>query len=358
MTMNAQEQATNLVVNHLPGQTWNWLKMNDARVAVDAQSATLEADTVKPKALAEGADLAPIGGGMGPDYDKWIRGTAPAAYHTEAGQKIAAPLKLTYQLKSGATGATSTAFDIAKDSELTIIMDFAGQNGAAGTSGFSTKLHLAEGALVKLVQIHRGGADQRIFNDVGAVLENDARFEVVQLVMDAADTYIGCQADLKGDRSSFKADVAYLVQNEDLLDTNFVALHHGKKTESTINSAGVLRDKAEKLFRGTIDFKNGASGSVGNEKEDVMLMDDTVINKTIPLILCAEEDVEGNHGATIGKLDDELMFYMESRGMAADEIYELIAKSKLEAASRLIPDQAVREDVQAYIETHQRLEKE
>lgn len=89
-----------------------------------------------------------------------------------------------------------------------------------------------------------------------------------------------------------------------------------------------------------------------------MLMDDTVVNKTIPLILCAEEDVEGNHGATIGKLDDELMFYMESRGMNADDIYELIAKSKLEAASRLIPDQAVREDVQAYIEAHQRAGKE
>lgn len=48
MTMSAQEQATNLVVNRLPGQTWNWLKMNDAHVAVDTQSGTLEAETIKP----------------------------------------------------------------------------------------------------------------------------------------------------------------------------------------------------------------------------------------------------------------------------------------------------------------------
>lgn len=47
---------------------------------------------------------------------------------------------------------------------------------------------------------------------------------------------------------------------------------------------------------------------MGNEKEDVLLLDDTIVNQTIPLILCNEEDVEGNHGATIGKLDEERCF--------------------------------------------------
>ena len=45
------------------------------------------------------------------------------------------------------------------------------------------------------------------------------------------------------------------------------------------------------------------------------------MNQTIPLILCEEEDVEGNHGATIGKLDEELLFYLESRGIPEAEVY-------------------------------------
>ena len=49
------------------------------------------------------------------------------------------------------------------------------------------------------------------------------------------------------------------------------------------------------VFRGTIDFKFGAAGAEGEEKEDVLLLGDDVINQTIPLILCAEEDVQGNH---------------------------------------------------------------
>ena len=69
---------------------------------------------------------------------------------------------------------------------------------------------------------------------------------------------------------------------------------------------GVLQGGAKKIYRGTIDFKNGSAGAVGDEKETVLLLSDDVVNQTIPLILCSEEDVQGNHGASIGKLDDEL----------------------------------------------------
>lgn len=62
-------------------------------------------------------------------------------------------------------------------------------------------------------------------------------------------------------------------------------------------------------MRGTIDFVHGCVGAKGDEKEDVLLVGDNMVNQTIPLILCAEEDVEGNHGASIGKLDENMLFY-------------------------------------------------
>ena len=91
------------------------------------------------------------------------------------------------------------------------------------------------------------------------------------------------------------------------------------------------------------------NGWFGNEKEDVLMMDDEVQNQTIPLILCAEEDVVGNHGATIGRLDDSLMFYLESRGMDRDQIYEMMAKARLDSVIRLIPDEKWREDINTWL---------
>ena len=74
-------------------------------------------------------------------------------------------------------------------------------------------------------------------------------------------------------------------------------------------------------------------------------MDETVRNRSVPVILCAEEDVVGNHGATIGRLDENVVYYLESRGMERDAIYEMMAKAKLDAVLRKIPDEAVRNEL-------------
>lgn len=79
------------------------------------------------------------------------------------------------------------------------------------------------------------------------------------------------------------------------------------------------------------------------------MLDDTVVNQTIPLILCEEEDVEGNHGATIGKLDEELLFYLESRGIPEAEVYEMMAKARIDAISSRIRDEATRKLVAEYL---------
>ena len=84
--------------------------------------------------------------------------------------------------------------------------------------------------------------------------------------------------------------------------------------------------KVPSFSGGTIDFKNGCAGAKGAEIEEVILRDDGVLNKTIPVILCAEEDVEGSHGATIGRLDEDLIFYMQTRGFEEEEVYRLISK--------------------------------
>ena len=168
--------------------------------------------------------------------------------------------------------------------------------------------------------------------------------------MGGAETYAGCQADLAGKESTMNADVGYLGRDSQRFDMNYVANHRGEKSRSRILAGGVLRDQAFKLFRGTIDFKFGAAGAEGEEKEDVLLLGDDVINQTIPLILCAEEDVQGNHGATIGRLDDELLFYLCSRGMSPEAASEMITRARLDAVCRKIGDEAAEQMVQDYLE--------
>ena len=73
-----------------------------------------------------------------------------------------------------------------------------------------------------------------------------------------------------------------------------------------------------------------------------MLIGEKVVNKTVPLILCAEENVEGSHGASIGRVDEEHIFYMLSRGLPEDEIVRLMAHSKIAQIVGRIADEQVR----------------
>lgn len=90
-----------------------------------------------------------------------------------------------------------------------------------------------------------------------------------------------------------------------------------------MNAGGVLRDKAHKLFRGTIDFPLGSSGAKGYENEDVLILGEDVINQTVPLILCAEEDVEGNHGASIGRPSDDVLFILQAEALTKKRLATL-----------------------------------
>ena len=89
---------------------------------------------------------------------------------------------------------------------------------------------------------------------------------------------------------------------------------------------------------------------MGEEQEETLLFGRDVINKTIPLILCGEEEVEGNHGATIGRIDEALLFYMQSRGIGEDEAKEMIIRAGIDAVCRRIPHEPSVKLVQSYVE--------
>ena len=160
----------------------------------------------------------------------------------------------------------------------------------------------------------------------------------MQVFPGSGDVYADTLIDLPADGGSFQADIGYLGQRSQTIDMNLVVNHFGRRTECEINASGALKNAAQKIFRGTIDFKNGSSDSVGNEKETVLMLGEDAVNKTVPLILCAEENVVGNHGATIGELDDETLFYFESRGIGRDEAENILARAAIERLARAVGD--------------------
>lgn len=212
------------------------------------------------------------------------------------------------------------------------------------------EITLGEGARLDLVQLREASGKDLSYNNVRVTCGDKAYFGWYRVVLGGAESYDNCSVTLAGKESSFAANVCYRLDGTEKYDLNCEAIHTGKRTESAISASGVLADRASKLMRGTIDFRTGCSGSVGNETEDVLLLSEEVRNQSVPVILCSEEDVVGNHGASIGRPDEDMLFYMETRGVDEETACEMLARAKIDSVIRRIPDESVREKIWAKIQ--------
>lgn len=350
------DQGLNLKINRLPVRTWNHLRMNETQAeGILADGACPVKMRVPGKILVsetKRADLQSVGTGIGRDMDRLAAesGTGVRKFAVCEGHREEETLFLQFGYKAGMQAMNAIEITAGKNSALTVVMDFSSEKEDTGLAAVQTRILAKEGAIVRLVQIQRLGAGFLCLNDLGARCLKDARVEVIQLILGAGETVSGVRTELLEEGGSFGADIGYLLGKEQKLDMNYIVLHQGKRTKSETNVSGVLREKAWKLFRGTIDFQTGAAESEGAEKEEVLLLDDTVVNQTIPLILCGEEDVKGGHGATIGRPDEELLFYMQSRGICQETAYEMMAGARIDAVCAKIPDAAVLNRLREYLE--------
>ncbi len=181
---------------------------------------------------------------------------------------------------------------------------------------------------IKRVQVNNvAGKD---IDSVGIFACDDAHVTISQTVLGSSKSYTGLVADLRGDASSINIDTYYLGKDVQEHDFNYLVRHHGESTKSFIKANGILSGKSKKTYRGTIDLIKGAKKAEGTEVEKVLLVDEGVQNKSVPVILCNEEDVAGNHGATIGHIDPEQFFYLASRGLSKAAAEEMFVKAFVE----------------------------
>ena len=333
------ENINEMKINKLPAKTWYWLRMNDTALNwnPDMAGCSVKIDGGK-KTDKQVSDFDGIETGAGRDADvlfaQQAAGGVLVADETNKGQTVHVLINGTGA--NGSSGYVNVQADAGSD--MTVIETF-GENAEGGSLAFRTRLNIEKDAHIRLVQIFMQDENTTILNDVGSECAENGQFDVLQIFIGKGNLYNGVRTELIGKHASTNMDIGYLGQKKQIIDINLVVNHIGKKTNCSIQVDGTLKDAAEKIFRGSIDFKTGSSGSKGAETENVLLLGDDVVNKTIPLILCAEENVEGSHGATIGELDEDTLFYFASRGIDMETAEDMMTKGKMEVLYRKIQDE-------------------
>ena len=157
-------------------------------------------------------------------------------------------------------------------------------------------------------------------------------------------------SNVVGNNAKSNINAIYLGTENQVFDINYIAELFGEKTETNIEVQGALKDNAKKSFKGTIDFKKGSKKAKGNENEFCMLLSENAHSKALPMLLCTEEDVEGNHSSSAGKIDDDVLFYIMSRGISEKDAMKLVVKSKFNKILETIKDEELKEIILSEID--------
>ena len=145
-------------------------------------------------------------------------------------------------------------------------------------------------------------------------LEENARVDYTIVDFGGKTSITNYYSNIKENGAKANINTIYLGAGNQVFDINYIAELFGKNTETNIEVQGALKDEARKNFKGTIDFKKGSKKAKGDENEFCMLLSDKAKSKALPMLLCTEEDVEGNHSSAAGKIEDDKLFYIMSRG--------------------------------------------
>ncbi len=159
-------------------------------------------------------------------------------------------------------------------------------------------------------------------------LAENAKLEYTIIDIGAKESVSNYYSNITGNCAENDLKTVYIGTNNQLKDINYIAELRGEKTNIDIDVQGALKNHSKKNFKGTIDFKKGCKKAVGNENEYCMMLSDDSRSIALPMLLCTEDDVEGNHSTASGKVEDSSIFYIMSRGIEYKEAIKLIVKAR------------------------------
>ncbi len=323
-------------VNTPPAQTWNYLRTNDITLTVPNNSRKGDVYFALPR-LFEGIEC-----GMGPAVRDWVESQASDAQYVEVheGEIRSDPI----------IASMDTGIMVRAGGEVTVVVcnpkstaEGASNDASSSTTGALVRIIAKKNARVHLLEyVMHTDAEHQHLESVGIVAGEDAHIDVHQYLLGTGTTATGLAVSLDGNRARLELACRYLGQAEDVLDINHVVRQRGRNTECEVRESGVLDGHAKKTLRATIDLVHGSSGSEGAELESVLMLSDDVTNKTMPVILCDEDDVAGNHGASIGTVGPEQLQYLCARGLCQDDAEKLYVRALFDEAIISAPTPQVR----------------
>jgi Fe-S cluster assembly protein SufB len=199
------------------------------------------------------------------------------------------------------------------------------------------EIHVLEGARARYSSIENWSRNTYNLNTKRALVQKNGFIEWINGNMGSRTTMLYPTSVLIGEGS--KSDfigVAFAGKGQNQ-DTGTKVYHLAKNTTSTIQSKSISKDGGITSYRGLLHIKKGAKNCKSHVVCDALMMDNISKSNTFPYMDVKEKDVELGHEATVGKISDEQVFYLRSRGLSEQTARQMIVSGFIEPVVKALP---------------------
>ena len=318
---------TTETVNRLPMPTYRYLNVNDTKLSFSPPTRCAKALFSEETCITKGAENPP----------ETFDGASPALLATAlSGERFTiripkntnAALTVTLPMtKETPDYAGFFSFILEENAKLTLLWQWEGESG--GTGVVAATYALSENATLTESSVALGLAEKTIVCQRHVTLADRAEADFTAASLGGCETILHSRGFLFGKKSRLDEAAFYAADGKQKQDFFYHIDHIGEESESNIDVRGALAGHAKKVFRGTIDFKRGCAGAVGNEGDSVISLSPYAKNISLPLLLCTEDNVIGNHASSAGRLDESTVYYLMSRGLSKEEAHRIVVEALL-----------------------------
>ena len=235
---------------------------------------------------------------------------------------------------------------IAKENtESTIIIKYTSNEDIEGFHNGIIRVNAKQNSNLNIILVNLLNTKSNNFIAIENSFEANSKVNYCIIDFGGKNSITNYYSNLIGENSDNQLNTIYLGKENQLFDLNSIGELRGRKSNIDIEVQGALKDIAKKHFKGTIDFKKGCKKATGNENEACMLLSDKAKSLALPMLLCSEEEVEGNHSSSAGKIGEKELFYIMSRGFGLKEAMKLMVRARFNKILENIENQDLKEEI-------------
>jgi Fe-S cluster assembly protein SufD len=271
--------------------------------------------------------------------DAWF--TDGAAIIVDANAVITTPVHVLYFSTGAGASYPRTLVVAGANSQLSIVESFAGANTTYVTNAI-TEVVSAEGAHVDHYKVNRESLAAHHVSSTHLQLARASVFATHNISLGGQLTRNDINATLDGEGIECTVNGLYLADGDRLVD-NHTAIDHAKPhCHSYEIYKGVLDGRSRGVFNGKIFVRQDAQKTDAKQTNQVLLLSDDATIDTKPQLEIFADDVKCTHGATVGQLSEESLFYLRARGIGKEDARALLIHAFAESVVENIRIDAVR----------------